>query len=75
MNHSTVLSSATATGPTVEVVAVTLPADSQPLRHVWIDQQTLLIGYDPERLTFDLVARLIREVHGVDVTITEGVTA
>jgi hypothetical protein len=61
--------------PTVGLIAVTLPADSQPLRHVWIDQQTLLVGYDPDRLTHELVARLVREIHGVDVTITEGVTA
>lgn len=59
--------------PTVGVVAVTLPADSQPLRHVWIDEQTVMVGYDPDRLTFDLVARIVRDLHGVDVAISMGV--
>jgi len=58
---------------TVGVVAVTLPADGFKLRRVWIDQQTLLVGFDPEWLTFDLVARIVREQYGVDVTVMTGV--
>lgn len=63
------------TAPTIGLVAVALPADTQPIRTVWIDQHTLMLGYDPDRLTFDLVARLVREQYGVDVAITAGVPA
>lgn len=58
---------------TVGIVAVTLPADSQPLRHVWLDDQTLLVGYDPARLTYQLVARLVREQYDTEITVTAGV--
>ena len=60
---------------TVGVVAVTLPADGYKMRSVWLDEQTLLVGYDPEWLTFELVARVVREQYGVEITITEGVPA
>ncbi|MGE7437986.1 hypothetical protein [Kitasatospora sp. NPDC001175] len=67
--------SATLAGPTVGLIAVTLPAGSEPLRHVWLDESMLMVGYDPARLTRDLVARLVREIRGADVTITDGVPA
>ena len=60
---------------TVGVVAVTLPADGFKMRSVWLDETTLLVGYDPEWLTFGLVERLVREQYGVEVTVTQGVPA
>lgn len=61
--------------PTVHVIAVTMPADGYKLRSVWIDETTLLIGYDPAWLTFELVERLVRDRYDVEITITEGVPA
>jgi hypothetical protein len=63
------------TPPTVGVVAVTLPADGFKLRHVWIDENTLLVGYDPAWLPIEIVEYLIRDAYGNAVVITDGVPA
>jgi hypothetical protein len=43
------------TRPTVGLIAVTLPPAGPRLRHVWIDDRTLLVGYDPQALNEHLV--------------------
>lgn len=50
--------------PRVGIVAVTLPADSEPLRSIWLDTDTLMVGYDPARLTRSLVALILHEQIG-----------
>jgi len=60
---------------TVGVVAVTLPADGYKMRSVWLDETTLLVGYDPEWLTFELVERLVRDQYDAEISITAGVPA
>jgi hypothetical protein len=61
--------------PTVGVVAVTLPADGYKLRHVWIDEDTLIVGYDPAWLPIEIVEYLIRDAYGNAVIITDGIPA
>lgn len=61
--------------PTVGVVAVTLPADGYKLRSVWIDENTLIVGYDPAWLPIEIVEHLIRDAYGPAVIITNGVPA
>jgi hypothetical protein len=58
---------------TVCLVAVTMATDSQKLTEFWWAEHTLLVGYDPAWLTPQLTTRIIRERHGADVTIQEGV--
>jgi hypothetical protein len=41
--------------PTVGLIAVTLPADGPQLRHVRLDERTVLVGYDPRVLNEYLV--------------------
>lgn len=50
--------------PLVGIVAVSLPADDYALRSVWIDTDTLIVGYDPARLTRSLVELILREQLG-----------
>lgn len=47
--------------PRVGIVAVTLPADSEPLRWVWIATGRLIVGYNPARLTRHLVQVILGE--------------
>ncbi|WP_035796448.1 hypothetical protein [Kitasatospora mediocidica] len=50
--------------PRVGIVAVSLPADSHPLRSVWLDPDTLMVGFDPARLTRDLAALIVARAVG-----------
>lgn len=69
------IESTIASGPTVGVVAVSLPADGYKLRSVWIDDNTLIVGYDPAWLPIEIVEYLIRDAYGDAVVIVEGVPA
>ncbi|MDH6125921.1 hypothetical protein [Kitasatospora sp. GP82] len=50
--------------PQVGIIAVNLASAGPALRHVWIDQDTLLVAHDPQVLPHDLVARLVQEQIG-----------
>lgn len=50
--------------PRVGIVAVTLPADSHPLRSVWLDPETLMVGFDPAQLTRELAALIVGRMVG-----------
>jgi hypothetical protein len=60
--------------PLVGIVPVRLPADSDPMRSVWLDQTTLIVGYDPARLTRHLVKLILDQNLGsyrdVDAEVT-----
>lgn len=60
---------------TVGAVAVKLPANGYKLRHAWVGESALMVGYDPRWLTFDLVKRLVCDQYGADTTIIQGVPA
>lgn len=60
--------------PRVGIVAVTLPADSYALRSVWLDADTLMVGYDPARLTRSLVELILSERLGAYLDIDAEVT-
>jgi hypothetical protein len=57
--------------PRVGIIAVSLPGDSEPIRSVWLDTDTLMVGYDPARLTRSLVELILREQLG-DYTDIDG---
>lgn len=75
MTHSTGPSSAPATIPTVGLIAVTLPPTGSRLRQVWIDESTLLVGYDPAYLTPSLVGLWLAERFPAGYELVEGVPA
>ncbi|MEU6233824.1 hypothetical protein [Kitasatospora sp. NPDC047058] len=66
---------ATATAPriTAGLVPVEFTAEGPALRPVWIDEHTLMVGYDPRVLDEDLVVMILRSVHGDGLVIVEGV--
>lgn len=60
--------------PRVGIVAVSLPADSYALRSVWLDTDTLMVGYDPARLTRSLVELILAQQIGAYLDIDAEVT-
>jgi len=50
--------------PRVGIIAVSLPADGPALRSVWLDPDTLMVGYDPARLTRELAAMVVSRMVG-----------
>ncbi|GAB2696297.1 hypothetical protein [Kitasatospora kifunensis] len=50
--------------PRASIVAVTLPTDGDPLRSVWLDENILMVGFDPARLTRHLVELVLTEQLG-----------
>lgn len=61
--------------PRVGIVAVSLPADSEPMRSIWLDEETLLVAFDPNRLTRPLVEIVILHEIGpfedIDAEVTQ----
>jgi hypothetical protein len=55
--------------PRVGILELNLPADGDPMRSVWIDHETLLVGYDPARFTRHLVELVLDEQLGAYVDI------
>ena len=66
----------TATAPriTAGLVAVRLPDDGPALRSTWLDTETVIVGYDPRVLDYDLVVTILESVHGTGLVIVAGVT-
>jgi hypothetical protein len=61
--------------PTVGLVAVTLPLTGPQLRQVWIDEDTLLIGFNPAVLNEFLVSLWLDEEFPAGYELTVGVPA
>lgn len=61
--------------PRVGIVAVSLPTDSEPLRWAWLDQDTLMVGFDPARLTRALVELILADRLGAYLDDDAEVTA
>jgi hypothetical protein len=55
--------------PRVGIVAVPLPEDGPWMRAAWVDQDTLIVGFDPTRLNRSTVELVLSEQLGnwVDV--------
>jgi hypothetical protein len=61
-------------GPIVGLVAVALPVDTEPTRFTWVDDQLLMVGFDPARIDRDTVAWTVRYLHGEHTLVTDGVS-
>jgi hypothetical protein len=61
--------------PTIGLIAATLPEDSQSLLSAPIGDNTWLASYDPARLSFDLVKRVLLRHFGPGATIITGIPA
>lgn len=57
--------------PRVGIVAVPLPADREPMQWAWVETDTLIVGYDPARLTRSIVKLLLDDRLGDYVDIDE----
>lgn len=60
---------------TVALTKVTLPGDSPAVSHVWVDEATLLVGYDPRVLNERLVGLWLDEQFPGGYRLAEGVAA
>ena len=59
--------------PIVGLVEVDLPDGTEPTRFTRIDEQLLMVGYDPARIDRDLVEWIVSVLHGEHTLIADGV--